>query len=200
MNARRIALLGIALLALTACSKSEDPGYQGWVEADLIFVSPDEAGRVDTLSVREGDTVETGGPLFGVDPELQQADVDMATAAVTNATLAFERAQTLLKTSAGTQKTLEDAEATLRTARARLNSAQTRLARRKMTSPVNGSVQQIYYRPGEVVPAGRPVVSLLPPGNIKIRFFVPETALPKVALGEPVTIHCDGCKSESRGG
>jgi HlyD family secretion protein len=196
MNARRIALLGIALLALTACGKSEDPGYQGWVEADLIFVSPDEAGRVDTLSVREGDAVETGAPLFGVDPELQQADVDMATAAVTNATLAFERAQALLKTSAGTQKTVEDAEATLRTARARLNSAQTRLARRKMASPVNGSVQQIYYRPGEVVPAGRPVVSLLPPGNIKIRFFVPETALPKVALGEPVTIHCDGCKSD----
>ena len=137
-----------------------------------------------------------GAALFAVDPELQQADVDMAKAAVTNATLAFERAQTLLKSSAGTQKTLEDAEATLRTARARLNSAQTRLARRKMASPVNGSVQQIYYRPGETVPAGRPVVSLLPPGNIKVRFFVPETVLPKVALGEAVTIHCDGCKSD----
>ena len=43
-------------------------GYQGWVEADLIFVSPDEAGRVETLSVREGDTVEKGAPLFTVDP------------------------------------------------------------------------------------------------------------------------------------
>jgi HlyD family secretion protein len=196
MNAPRIALFGMALLALAACSKSEDSGYQGWVEADLIFVSPDEAGRVDTLSVREGDAVQIGAPLFGVDSELQQADVDMAKAAVTNATLAFERAQALLKTSAGTQKTLEDAEATLRTARARLNSAQTRLARRKMASPVNGSVQQIYYRPGEVVPAGRPVVSLLPPGNIKIRFFVPEAVLPKLAIGSDVTIHCGGCKSD----
>ena len=195
MNARGI-VLAAALLALAGCAKSDNPGYQGWVEADLIFVSPDEAGRVDTLSVREGDTVEMGAALFAVDPELQQADVDMATAAVTNATLAFERAQTLLKSSAGTQKTLEDAEATLRTARARLNSAQTRLARRKMASPVNGSVQQIYYRPGETVPAGRPVVSLLPPGNIKVRFFVPETALAKVALGQAVSIHCDGCKSD----
>jgi HlyD family secretion protein len=195
MNARGI-VLAAALLALAGCAKPDNPGYQGWVEADLIFVSPDEAGRVDTLSVREGDTVEMGAALFAVDPELQQADVDMATAAVTNATLAFERAQTLLKSSAGTQKTLEDAEATLRTARARLNSAQTRLARRKMASPVNGSVQQIYYRPGETVPAGRPVVSLLPPGNIKVRFFVPETVLPKVALGEAVAIHCDGCKSD----
>ena len=196
MSARRIAWFGTALLALAACAKAEDPGYQGWIEADLIFVSPDEAGRVETLSVREGDAVEKGAPLFTVDPDLQQADVDMARASVTNATQAHERAQALLKTAAGTQKTLEDAEAALRTAQARLASAQTRLARRKAASPVSGSVQQIYYRPGELVPAGRPVVSLLPPGNIKIRFFVPQTVLPKVALGEPVTIHCDGCEAD----
>jgi HlyD family secretion protein len=54
-------------------------------------------------------------------------------------------------------------------------------------------VQQIYYRPGEMVPAGRPVVSLLPPGNIKVRFFVAETALAKVALGDTVQVACDGC-------
>ena len=196
MNAHRIALVGAALLALAGCSKAADPGYQGWVEADLIFVSPDEAGRVETLSVREGDAVEKGAPLFTVDPDLQQADVDMAKASVINATQAYERAQALLKTMAGTQKTVEDAEATLRTAQARLVSAQTRLARRKAASPVTGSVQQIYYRPGELVPAGRPVVSLLPPGNIKIRFFVPENALAKVALGAAVMIHCDGCKAD----
>ena len=162
----------------------------------MIFVSPDEYGRVETLSVREGDVVEKGAPLFAVDPDLQQNDVEMATASLTNATLASERAQSLLKTSAGTQKAVDDAEATLRTARARLATAQTRLARRKAASPVTGSVQQIYYRPGELVPAGRPVVSLLPPGNIKVRFFVPETVLAKIALGDAVTIHCDGCKSD----
>jgi HlyD family secretion protein len=196
MKAHRIVLIGAAILALTACSKATDSGYQGWIEADLIFVSPDETGRVETLSVREGDMVEKGVPLFTVDPDLQQADVDMAKASVTNATQAYERAQALFKTMAGTSKTVEDTEATLRTAQARLATAQTRLARRKAASPVSGSVQQIYYRPGELVPAGRPVVSLLPPGNIKIRFFVPETALAKVALGQAVSIHCDGCKAD----
>jgi len=196
MSAQRIPALLAVLLALAGCSPSSDRGFQGWIEADLIFVSPDEYGRLDVLSVREGETIETGAPLFAVDAELQQADVDMAKAAVVNAQQGYERAQALLRTSSGTQKTLEDAEATMRTAVARLNSAQTRLARRKMTSPVNGSVQQIYYRPGELVPAGRPVVSLLPPGNIKVRFFVPETELPKITLGDAVSIHCDGCKSD----
>jgi len=194
MRAYWVAAACVAVLALAGCAKSSDPGFQGWVEADLIFVSPDEAGRVETLSVREGQTVETGAPLFSVETELQLADVEMAQASLTNAKQAFDRAQTLLKTSAGTQKALEDAEAALRTAQARVNSAQTRLARRTMKSPVNGSVQQIYFRPGELVPAGRPVVSLLPPGNIKIRFFVPETALAGIAIGDDVSVHCDGCK------
>jgi len=140
--------------------------------------------------------ITQGSPLFTVDADLQQADVAMAQATVTNARQAFDRAQALLKTSAGTQRALDEAEAALRTAEARLNSAQTRLARRKAVSPVAGTVQQIYYRPGEMVPAGRPVAALLPPGNIKVRFFVPEPALPKISLGENVTIHCDGCRSD----
>jgi HlyD family secretion protein len=196
MSARRIAAVAALALMLAACSQSEQRSFQGWVEADLIFVSPDEYGRVETLSVREGDAVEKGAPLFTVDPDLQQADVEMAKAALVNARQAFERAQTLLKTAAGTQKAVDDAEATLRTAEARLASVQTRLVRRKASSPVSGTVQQIYYRPGELVPAGRPVLALLPPGNIKIRFYVPEPALPKIKLGEPVTVHCDGCKAD----
>jgi HlyD family secretion protein len=196
MNARRIAVVAVLALTLAACAEGRSPGYQGWVEADLIFVSPDEYGRVETLSVREGDTVEKGAPLFTVDPDLQAADVEMAQATLANATVAHERAQALLKNATGTQKAFDEAEAALRTAQAKLSSAQTRLARRKAASPVTGSVQQIYYRPGELVPAGRPVVSLLPPGNIKVRFFVPETELPRISLGQPVAIHCDGCKAE----
>ena len=184
------------MLALIGCSPSTDQSYQGWVEADLIFVSPDEAGRVETLAVREGDSVTQGAPLFSVDADLQTADVAMAQAQVTNTKQAFDRAKSLLASAAGTQRALDDAEAALRTAEARLNSAQTRLTRRKAWSPVTGTVQQIYYRPGEMVPAGRPVLALLPPGNIKIRFFVPETSLATISLGESVKIRCDGCRDD----
>jgi HlyD family secretion protein len=187
------ALLLLLAFALAACGNGNDGRLQGWVEGDFVFVGPDEGGRVETLTVREGDMVEAGAPLFAVDADLQRSDLQMQEAAVTNAQQAHDRAVVLLKTSAGTQKTLEDAEATLRTAKARLNSSQTRLARRKLASPVTGAVQQIYYRPGEMVPAGRPVLSILPPGNIKVRFFIGEPMLPKLALGDTVEVTCDGC-------
>lgn len=194
MSARRIAVAVIAaLVVLAGCDNAKEPAFQGWVEAELIFVGPDESGRIGTLSVREGDQVELRQLLFTLDTELQTADVAMQEAAVKNAQQAYDRAQALVKSMAGTQKTLDDSEAALRTAQARLNSAQTRLTRRKVFSPVAGSVQQIYYRAGELVPAGKPIVAILPPANLKVRFFVNEATLPKLKFGDPVFIRCDGC-------
>jgi HlyD family secretion protein len=193
MNTLARATFLTLAFALAACGNPNNGRLQGWIEGDFVFVGPDEMGRVETLNVREGDQVMTGAPLFAVDADLQQSDLQMQEAAVTNARQAYDRAVALIKTSAGTQKALEDAEATLRTAKARLNSSQTRLARRKLASPVSGAVQQIYYRPGEMVPAGRPVLSILPPGNIKVRFFIGEPLLPTIALGDTVEVTCDGC-------
>jgi HlyD family secretion protein len=186
----------LAGLLLAACNNGKASTFQGWVEAELIFVGPDETGRIQTLAVRQGDRVEVGAPLFTLDDDLQLADVAMQQAAVKNAQQAYERAQQLARTQAGTQKTLDDAEAALRTAQARLNSAQTRLARRKVFSPVAGTVQQIYYWGGELVPAGKPIVAILPPGNLKVRFFVNEAALPALKMGDAVSINCDGCDTD----
>ena len=188
----RAALIA-ALLALAGCSKEPENEFQGWIEADLIFVSPDEQGRVETMMVREGDRVEKNTPLFTLDSDLQRADLAVAEAALTNAKQAFERAQQLLRTASGTQREFDTTQAAFRQAEAQLGAARTRLDRRKLASPVAGVIQQIYFRPGETVPASRPIMALLPPGNIKVRFFVPERMLARIAIGDEVRVTCDGC-------
>ena len=63
----------------------------------------------------------------------------------------------------------------------------------RQTAPVDALVSDVFFRPGEYVPAGQPVLALLPPGNLKARFFVPEVELARVAPGQRVSLLCDGC-------
>lgn len=195
-QAGRIVGLLLAAGALAGCWESKNPGYQGWVEADMIFVSPDEPGRVVKLNVREGDRVEVGAPLYAVDDDLQKADLNQSNATLANAQQAYDRAAALSKTGSGTQANYDTALANLRVAEARVNTSQTRLERRRMKAPIAGTIQQIYFREGETVAAQRPVISILPPGNMKVRFYVPEPELPKMKVGEDVRVTCDGCPGE----
>ena len=195
-NACRLFGVVFLMAALAGCNERRDPGYQGWVEADMIFVSPDESGRVTKLNVREGDAVEAGAPLYAVDDDLQQADLNQNNATWANARQTFDRAQSLSKTGSGTQANLDAAISALRVAEARVNTSQTRLTRRNAFAPVSGTIQQIYFREGEMVPAQRPVLSILPPGTMKVRFYVPETDLAKLAIGEEVRVGCDNCAAD----
>jgi len=191
-------MFAVAALATTlaGCNEKRDPGFQGWVEADMIFVSPDESGRVTRLNVREGDEVKQGDQLYSVDDDLQKADLNQNKATLANAQQTYDRAASLSRTGAGTQATLDSAVSALRVAEARVATSDTRLARRQGFAPVAGSIQQIYFREGEMVPERRPVLSIMPPGNMKIRFFVPEPELPKLALGDQVRITCDNCSPD----
>jgi HlyD family secretion protein len=200
MTSSRSALRICAALALIAvlagCDERSNSGYQGWVEADMIFVSPDESGRVIKLGVREGDEVKVGMPLYSVDDDLQRADLNQNIATLANAQQTFDRAASLSKTGSGTQANLDSAVSALRVAEARVNTSQTRLARRSGFAPVDGTIQQIYFREGEMVAAQRPVLSIMPPGNMKLRFYVPEPDLPKLAIGDEVRIACDNCAGD----
>src|SRR3984885_1524327 len=173
-------------VVLAGCNETKNPGYQGWIEADMIFVSPDESGRVTKLNIREGDEVKAGAQLYAVDDDLQQANLNQNKATLANAQQSYDRAASLSKTGSGTQANLDAAVSALRVAEAQVNTSQTRLARRIGFAPVTGNIQQIYFREGEMVPAQRPVLSIMPPGNMKLRFFVPESDLPKLAIGDTV--------------
>lgn len=194
----RPGLLAICLL-VSGCGNDNPNLMQGWVEGDFIFVSPDEQGRIEQMLVRQGDAVKKDQLLFVLDTDLQEADLGVAEATLTNTRQAFERAQQLLKSQAGTQKDYDVAQALYREAQARLAAAKTRLVRRRILSPVEGLVQQVYYRAGETVPASRPIVSILPPGNVKVRFYVPEPMLARLSIDDPIGFSCDGCPAGMTG-
>ncbi|NIF45888.1 HlyD family efflux transporter periplasmic adaptor subunit, partial [Burkholderia sp. Tr-862] len=81
-------------------------------------------------------------------------------------------------------------------AQAAVAEAQWKLDQKRIAAPADGRVYDTLYRVGEWVQAGNPVVQMLPPQNLKVRFFVPEAAIASLAPGRTIAIHCDGCAAE----
>lgn len=260
---KKLIVASIALV-LAACHQGQPNTWQGWVEADMMFIGAEDSGRLVELPVTEGQSVRTGDQLFAIEASTQQADLESAQAALAQATarlqrvvaaqqrpeeiavleatrqqmeaaLAFSTAE-LTRTRAlndrsfasrqqleqaqanydrdragldnvmrqidvgrlsGRQEDIDAARYSVEQARAQVASAQVRVDRARVRAKADGRIQEIYYRPGEVVTPDKPVVSLLPPNQIKIRFFVPQANLPMMQIGGKVKVSCDGCAQDT---
>jgi HlyD family secretion protein len=84
------------------------------------------------------------------------------------------------------------AEAELETLAAALDRARWAVDQKHISAPTNGLVHDTLYRPGEWIAAGNPGVVMLPPTNLKVRFFVPQDRLPGLQPGQTVSVHADG--------
>jgi HlyD family secretion protein len=93
----------------------------------------------------------------------------------------------------GREAELAAAEGEVAAAKAAVAQADWRLEQKSAAAPVAALVQDTYFVQGEWVVAGRPIVSLLPPGNLKARFYVPEGMLSSMKPGLELQILCDGC-------
>jgi HlyD family secretion protein len=254
-----VALAGAALVP-SLYARDADRGWQGWIEADTLFVAAEDTGRIASMAAVEGADVAAGDLLFALGAETGRADLAAAEAAVAEArarlarleaaqqrpeeiavlesaaaqaeaalalstaeydrarslsdrkvvadsqldrarmardrdaaALASIRAEIVVARLSGRAEDVAAAREAVAKADAALASARTRLDRLSVHAPVAGRVEEVYWRPGEVVPAGKPVVAILPPGNVRILFFVGETEVAALRPGDRVGVACDRC-------
>ena len=128
---------------------------------------------------------------------VDQERADLASAEAKIA--AFQAALQQTRASLGRPDEITAQASGVEAAQAALAQARWRLAQRAVISPVAGVVADVVAEPGETLEAGAPVVSLLPPENIFIRFFVPEPSLAHVHPGDAVGLACDGCPPDLTG-
>ncbi len=231
----------------------------GYAEGRVLYIAPLVSERLHVVSVKEGDTVKKGDPLFRLDDETgrqnlaaaqgaldaasarlddllaggRPEDIRAAQAALKSAQAAYDLARATQKRSAAlvargqapqarldtdTAK-LKEAAAAVRTQKARLalirlparadairaarNDVQIRkanfLAVQKalhnyaVAAPASGRIEAVLRRPGELAGPGQPVLSLLPPDEIRIRFFVPQARLASLQQDQKIALSCDGC-------
>ena len=217
---RKAVWLSFAV-ALTGCEPSTS-GYSGYVEGETVRVAAPVAGQLTQLAVARGAVARVGDALFTLEQQREaasvseasqsisavQAQMEQAAAQVKLASANFERLAELRKRQGlASQEDLDRARTTLEAARgklreleaqqrgaqAQLSQRQWQLTQKTVTAPASGLVEDTYYRVGEWVPSGAPVLSLLPPENRVVRFFVPESVAGGVKPGQAVKVTCDGC-------
>ena len=92
----------------------------------------------------------------------------------------------------GREDAIHAAQAAVESQKAALDKAKWSFDQKQQFAPTNAFVQDTLYRQGEWVAAGNPVVVLLPPENLKVRFFVPQEVLPQIKTGQTVNVNFDG--------
>lgn len=156
-----------------------------------------EANLVDAIATRDrsqADLQRAETLLKSGNTTFQNVDQLRATAASAVAKVSVAQAALAqIKAPMGRPGEIEAEQAAVSAAEAALAQAQWRFDQRHVAAPVGGRVADTLALPGETIAAGAPVVSLLPPANIFVRFFVPEPDLAKLHRGDSVTIRCDNC-------
>ncbi|MBO9357511.1 HlyD family efflux transporter periplasmic adaptor subunit [Bordetella petrii] len=156
------------------------------VRAQLVQAEA-EAGRAAAQLQRDRLQFQAGGIARA------QLDDSRAQAQSSTARVRELRAQLEVAELPGRSQQRHAQDAQVDAASAALAQADWALAQKQVAAAQAGRVFDTMFRPGEWVAAGSPVVRMLPPGNIKVRFFVPETALGALRAGERVLVRCDAC-------
>ena len=208
-------------LFLAGCGGRSDHPWLGYAQGDTAFISAPQAGWVSHMTINRGDWVSSGEHLFTLDNTREVAARDQAVANLTQAKAALaqeqanlvftqkslERQQGLARANAGVPTTLDQTLASYRQSQAHIAQLEGQirqmeagvvdsayqLSQRDVVALTSGRVQDIFFWPGEYAPAMTPVVSVLPPDRIFVRFFVPQSEVARIRLGQQVTISCDGC-------
>ncbi len=169
------------------------PGKQTEIQQAAANLADAEAAR-DKIAAdlaRSQSLVKTGAASVQT-VDQQQADLRSAAAKVNALRAALDQLQAPM----GRPTEIKAQEAAVEAAKAALAMVQWRIEQRHVAAPAAGIVADVVAQPGETLAAGAPVVSILPPENIFIRFFVPETDLARIHRGNAVRILCDSCRED----
>ena len=180
---RVVLLRGVVVLAAAglagACQHEEMRSFQGYAQGETIRLSAPYSGNLSRLTAKRGAKVDEGTTLFSLADESEIAAHRAAT----------EQLAELQKRRGGPARDTEEIE------RLRTQVAQTqlKLAQKSADAPADAVVVETLYAQGDWVPAGAPVVTILPVDNIKVRFVVPQAVATHLQNGRGVTLICERC-------
>lgn len=200
-------IAGLAVFLVTRILDSSDAGLtaSGTVEATEAQLGFQTAGRIEFIKVREGDAVKQDEVLARLDTRETEARLAQARAQVNVVTLRLKeaqrdvaRSQTLLAGGAIGQEAYDKtllafnvAQSEHSQARASVQAIEAVLANMIIRASFDGVATVRHREPGEIVPGGAPVLTLMNPDDRWVRIYIPENRIGAVHLGDKAAITTD---------
>ena len=190
---RQQALLRAAEARLAAAAARLDNLSTGSREAELAVLRAGLEGAEAELELAE--TTLARGTQLTAEGTTPAARLDQDRAAQKAALARLHRLQAELAVAELPARAplRQQARAELQAAAAEAERARADLAELRVAAPAAARVDRVYFTAGEMAAAGTPVVALLPPRALLVRFFVGAAERPALALGDRVAVSCDGC-------
>ncbi|WNJ19180.1 efflux RND transporter periplasmic adaptor subunit [Pontibacter sp. G13] len=162
---------------------------QGRVEADqAITVSPQTSGRITKIFVKEGQNVRKGQVLAQLDDAIMQASMAELETSLELATIMFDKQQRLWDQEIGTEVQYLQAKNQKEALERKLGTLQEQLALNKITSPINGTVDVITPKLGELVSPGMPAFNIVNISKLSLKADLSESYVAYIKKGDKVKV------------
>jgi len=124
-----------------------------------------------------------------------QADLDKAATSLEIAEAAVGKARADLEVAKlpARPEAIEAAQHQVDQAEANLEQAKWRLSQRRIIAPSTGRISDVIRHAGDLAGPAAPILSMLPDGAVKIKFYVREGEFSSIAVGDRLAVRCDGC-------
>ena len=166
---------------------------QGHVDADNIsYVTPRGGpAQVKALYIKKGDVVKKGQLLAKLDDAVQLRQLEQLKTQLAYAEDIYKRQRNLWDQGIGTEVQLKNAENSVNSLKDQINTAVTGWEMSNVRSDVNGTVEQLNLRVGEIftgMAGSTPQIMVVNSSALKVVTEVPENYLGKIGKGTPVNI------------
>jgi membrane fusion protein (multidrug efflux system) len=170
------------------------------IAEDSVVLRPEIDGRIVRLLFKEGQPVKQGEVLVMLDSADQRARVAAAQADMKLAESRYKRNEELVAQNFISKQALDEARANLDVQRARLQQEQAALDKTSIRAPFTAVAGLRQVSPGAYVNKGDDIVRLDALGTLKLEVPVPETYLPLVHIGQPVSLTVDALPGQTFSG
>jgi len=194
--AKKAKLVALAPVANSAFTHYID--LQGNVNAEnMSWISPrGQGGVVRSVLVKQGDNVHKGQLLLKLDDAVQRNSLANAQIQLDHAKDLYQRRKNLWDQKIGTEVDYINAKNAVDQSETQLKLAQDQLDFTNVYADIDGSVDNITVKVGEVFTPGAQSLRLVNTNDLKVQLEVPEAYQERVRVGTPVKIDFPGLNNK----